>query len=91
LGFLAFLGGAKSFGVLTSDPKAFRAIPAQLVMTMVGQPARVRQRDIQTIIRGAQKEGAKRIEIRIGTDASVIIPLCEDEQKPVAKEEQISL
>ena len=32
---------------------------------MGNKPSRVRQREIQQIIRGAQKEGAKQIEIRI--------------------------
>ena len=57
---------------------------------MGNKPSRVRQREIQQIIRGARKEGAKRIELHIGEEASVIIPL-QDEQKPVAKEEQITL
>ena len=58
---------------------------------MGNKPSRVRQREIQQIIRGAQKEGAKQIEIRIGKDASVIISLCEDDKKSVANEEQITL
>ena len=58
---------------------------------MGNKPSRVRQREIQQVIRGARNEGAKRIEIRIGTDASVIIPLCEDDKKDVASAEQITL
>jgi hypothetical protein len=58
---------------------------------MGNKPSRVRQREIQQIIRGAQKEGAKQIEIRIGKEASVIIPLCEDDKKPIAVEKEISL
>jgi hypothetical protein len=58
---------------------------------MVGKPARVKQRDIQTIIKGARNAGAKQIELRIGEETSVIIPLCEDDKKPVAPEEQITL
>jgi hypothetical protein len=77
--------------VIISDPKAFGAIPAQAVMKMVGKPARVRQRDLQTIIRGARKEGAKQIELHIGEDASVIIPLCEDDAKSVALDKEITL
>ena len=50
---------------------------------MGNKPSRVRQSEIQQVIRGARNEGAKQIEIRWGTDTSVIIPLC-DEQKPVA-------
>lgn len=57
---------------------------------MGNKPSRVRQREIQQIIRGARNEGAKQIELRIGEEASVIIPL-QDEQKPVAPEEQITL
>jgi hypothetical protein len=57
---------------------------------MGNKPSRVRQREVELMIRGARNEGCKQIEIRWGTDASVIIPL-EDDQKPVAKEEQITL
>jgi len=58
---------------------------------MGNKPSRVRQREIQQVIRGARNEGAKQIEIRIGTDASVTIPLSTDDEKPVAPEEQITL
>jgi len=58
---------------------------------MGNKPVRVRQREIETVIKGARNQGAKSIELRIGKEASVIIPLCEDEQKPVAPEEQITL
>jgi hypothetical protein len=57
---------------------------------MSNRPSRIRQREIQQVIRGAKKEGAKKVELRIG-EASVIIPLCEDDRKPVAPEEQITL
>jgi hypothetical protein len=50
----------------------------------------VRQYEIQRIVRGAIKAGAKQVEIRVG-DARVIVPLCEEEQKSVAPEEQIRL
>jgi hypothetical protein len=43
------------------------------------------------VIRGARKEGVASVEIKIGKEASVIIPLVEDEQKPVADEEGIVL
>jgi hypothetical protein len=59
-------------------------------MEMGNKPSRVRQREIQQIIRGARNEGLKQIELHIGEEASVIIPL-QDEQKPVAEEEQITL
>jgi hypothetical protein len=59
---------------------------------MGNKPSRVRQREIQQVIRGARNEGAKRIEVHIeGNKASVIIPLVEDEQKPVAPDKQITL
>ena len=57
---------------------------------MSNRPAEVRQRTIEQIMRGARKQGAKSIEVRVGT-ATVIIPLCEDDKKPVAPEEQITL
>jgi hypothetical protein len=60
-------------------------------MKMVGRPARVTQREIQTVIRGARKEGVASVEIRIGKEAVVIIPLGEDEKKLVADEEGIVL
>jgi hypothetical protein len=41
---------------------------------MGNKPSRVRLREIQQVIRGARKEGAKKVEIRIGKEASVIIP-----------------
>jgi len=43
------------------------------------------------MIRGARNEGCKQIEIRWGTDASVIIPLVEDDAKPVEADKEISL
>jgi hypothetical protein len=58
---------------------------------MGNKPSRVRQREVELMIRGARNEGCKQITIRWGTDASVIIPLVEDEQKPVAGEKEISL
>jgi hypothetical protein len=54
-------------------------------MEMGNKPSRVRQREVELMIRGARNEGCKQIEIRWGTDASVIIPL-EDDQKPIATE-----
>jgi hypothetical protein len=58
---------------------------------MGNKPSRVRQREVELMIRGARNEGCKQITIRWGTDASVVIPLVEDEEKPVAPEEQITL
>jgi len=51
---------------------------------MSGRPSRVRQREIQQIIRGAMKAGAKQVAIEVG-DARVIVPLCPDD-KPVAED-----
>jgi hypothetical protein len=48
------------------------------------RPAEVRQRTIEQIMRGARKQGAKSIEVRVGM-ATVVIPL-EDDQKPAATE-----
>jgi hypothetical protein len=53
---------------------------------MGNKPSRVRQREVELMIRGARNEGCKQIEIRWGTDASVIIPLAEDDAKTVAVE-----
>jgi hypothetical protein len=41
-------------------------------------------------MRGARKQGAKSIEVRVGP-ATVVIPLSEDDDKPVAPEKEISL
>ena len=57
---------------------------------MSNRPAEVRQRTIEQIMRGARKQGAKQIELHIG-EAMVVIPLVEDDKKPVAPEEQITL
>jgi hypothetical protein len=57
---------------------------------MAGKPSRVRQREIQQIVRGAMKAGAKSVEICVG-DARVIVPLQDEEQKPVAPQAQIKL
>ena len=57
---------------------------------MGNKPSRILQREIQQAIRGARSEGAKRIEVHIEENkASVIIPLCEDDAKPVAVGKQI--
>jgi hypothetical protein len=54
------------------------------------RPAEVRQRTIEQIMRGARKQGAKQIELHIG-EATVVIPLCEDDDKPVAPDKEITL
>jgi hypothetical protein len=54
---------------------------------MGNKPSRVRQREVELMIRGARNEGCKQITIRWG----VVIPLGDDDDKPVAAEKEISL
>ena len=58
---------------------------------MAGRPAVIRQRDLKQAIIAAQKAGAKEVQVRIGGDAVVVIPLCTPDDKPVAPEEEITL
>ena len=53
---------------------------------MGNKPSRVRQREVELMIRGARNEGCKQIELRIGTQTVVIIPLRDDDTKLVAAE-----
>ena len=53
---------------------------------MGNKPSRVRQREVELMIRGARNEGCKQIEIRWVTDASVIIPLDEDDLRKTEME-----
>ena len=55
------------------------------------KPAAITQADVKRVIRAARKEGVRQVEVRIRDKASVIIPLCEPEQKSVEPEEQIRL
>jgi hypothetical protein len=55
---------------------------------MSGRPARIRQREVQLIVRGAMKAGAKVLSVHIG---EVRVDVSLDEQKPVAPDEQITL
>jgi hypothetical protein len=55
---------------------------------MSGRPARIRQREVQLIVRGAMKAGAKILSVHIG---EVRVDVSLDEQKPVAPDEQITL
>jgi hypothetical protein len=57
---------------------------------MSGRPAAFTQADVQRAIKAAKKEGLATVEVRKG-DTSVILHLCEPEQKPVASDEEISL
>ena len=56
---------------------------------MAGRPAEIRQRDVDTIIRAAKKQGATEVELRI-RGVPVIIHL-DKEESSVAPEEQIRL
>ena len=57
---------------------------------MAGRPAEIRQRDVDSIIRAAKKQGAANVEICI-RGVPVIIHLSTNDDKPVAPEEQIRL
>jgi hypothetical protein len=50
----------------------------------------VRERDTKAVIRAAKKEGATKVEIRWG-NASAVIHLGEQDQKPVEPDEEIKL
>jgi hypothetical protein len=57
---------------------------------MSGRPAAFTQADVQRAIRAAKKEGLATVEVRRG-DTSVILQLCEPDQKSVESDEEISL
>ena len=57
---------------------------------MSGKLAAFTETDVKRVIRAAKKEGLRRVEVRMG-EASVIIPLCEEDQKSVETDEEISL
>jgi hypothetical protein len=59
---------------------------------MSGKPSRVRQREIQQIVRGAMKAGAKQVTVRVG-DAQVDVHLAPDDKPVEAAEadEEINL
>ena len=57
---------------------------------MSGKPAAFTEADVKRLIRAAKKEGLRSVEVRMG-GASVIIPLCEEDQKSVETEKEISL
>ena len=58
---------------------------------MSNKPAAITEADVKRVIRAARKEGVRHVELRTRGGASVIIPLCEPDQKPVAGDEEISL
>jgi len=57
---------------------------------MSNRPAAFTEADVRRTIRAAKKEGAPKVEVRRG-DTSVIVHLCEPDQKPVEADEEISL
>ena len=56
---------------------------------MSNRPARITQAEIERAIRAAKKAGVTEIELKIGDDATMRIPLAPD--KPVAETEEIIL
>ena len=48
------------------------------------------QADVQRVSKAAKKEGLATVEVRKG-DTSVILHLCQPEQKPIETDEEISL
>jgi hypothetical protein len=57
---------------------------------MSNRPAPFTEADLKRAIRAAKKEGAQKVEVRRG-DSSVIVHLCEPDQKSVEADEEISL
>jgi len=57
---------------------------------MSGKRAAFTEPDVRRVIRAAKKEGLRRVEVRVG-GASVIIPLCPEDQKSIEADEEISL
>ena len=56
---------------------------------MTNRPARITQAEIERAIRAAKKTGATEVEIKIGEQASVRIPLVPN--RPVADSREIVL
>ena len=56
---------------------------------MSNRPARITQAEIERAIRAARKAGVTEIEVKIGDDASIRIPLVPE--KSVAESEEIVL
>jgi len=56
---------------------------------MSNRPARIRQAEIDRVIRAARKAGATQVEVRIGNEASIRIHLVPD--KSIAESEEIIL
>jgi 2-iminoacetate synthase ThiH len=56
---------------------------------MSNRPARITQAEIERAIRAAKKAGVTEIELKIGDNATVRIPLGPD--KPVAESDEVVL
>ena len=56
---------------------------------MSNRPARITQAEIERAIRAAKKAGLAEVEVRLGDEASIRIPLAPE--KPVAPDEEITL
>jgi hypothetical protein len=56
---------------------------------MSNRPARITQAEIERAIRAAKKAGVTEVEVKIGNQASIRIPLAPD--KPVAEADEIIL
>jgi hypothetical protein len=92
---LAELNPAVEFGKLASaqvhvmrDSRCANIAPKGGLL-MSGRPSRVRQYEVEKIVRGAMKAGAKRVDIHVG-DARITVR-ADDDQKPVEADEEISL
>ena len=57
---------------------------------MSGKLAAFAEADVKPVIGAAKKEGLRRVEVRMG-EASAIVPLREEDQKPVETDEEISV
>lgn len=55
----------------------------------MNRPARITQAEIERAIRAAKKAGLAEVEVKIGNEASIRIPLAPD--KPLAESDDIVL
>jgi 2-iminoacetate synthase ThiH len=56
---------------------------------MSNRPARITQAEIERAIRAAKKAGVTEIEVKIGDDASIRIPLAPEQ--PIAESDEVVL
>ena len=56
---------------------------------MSNRPARITQAEIERAIRAAKKAGLSEVEVKIGDEASIRIPLAPD--KPIAESDEVVL